>query len=65
MTCDRHDELEAQVEALLDELHDLKAGRTREASVAQARARAAGHPSAQDWCPPHGIVRPDLRLVGS
>ena len=58
MSCDRCSELEAEREALLDELHDLRVAACRDAFVAEARA---AHPSARDWCPPHGIPR--LKLV--
>jgi hypothetical protein len=60
MTCDRCDELEtqrdalAELESVLDQIHDL--------NVAAARA---AHPSQyrRDDCPPHGIPRPKLQLV--
>jgi hypothetical protein len=57
--CDRCPELEAQIEALLDELHDLKVAACRGAAIDDAQAR---HPSNDD-CPPHGIERPRLSLV--
>jgi hypothetical protein len=60
--CDRCPELEARIEALLDELHDLNVAACDRASVAQAEARAA-HPATRDDCPPHGIARPLLTLV--
>ena len=63
MTCDRCSELESRIEALLDELHDVKVAAVRERSV--ERALRAGHPSTRrDDCPVHVIKRPDLRLVG-
>jgi hypothetical protein len=57
--CDRCPELEAHIEGLLDELHDLKVAACREAAIDDAQAR---HPSNDD-CPPHGIQRPLLALV--
>jgi hypothetical protein len=57
--CDRCPELEARIEGLLDELHDLKVAACRQAAIDDARAR---HPSNDD-CPPHGIQRPRLSLV--
>lgn len=68
MTCDRCSELEARVEALLDELHDTRTRLNdvvRERGIEQAVTRR--HPSAvglSDPCPPFGIRRPDLRLIG-
>lgn len=44
MTCDRCVELEARIEALLDELHDLKLARADGWSVRQAEARQQ-HPA--------------------
>jgi hypothetical protein len=43
VSCDRCLELEARIEALLDELHDVKVAAVRERSV--ERALRAGHPS--------------------
>lgn len=60
-------ELEARVEALLDELHDTQTKLNdvvRQRGTEQAIARR--HPSTgPDWCPPNGMRRPDLRLIGS
>lgn len=80
--CDRCIELEAEIEALRDELHDLRAAEVRRLSTAQAETRQR-HPSTAtrhlenfetrlkahykahpDDAPVHGIVRPDLRLIG-
>jgi hypothetical protein len=55
--CDRCPELEARIEALLDELQDLNVAACREAAIDDARAR---QPSNDD-CPPLGIPR--LALV--
>jgi hypothetical protein len=66
MMCDRCPELEAErdqarheLDAALDELHDLKVAACREAAIDDAQAR---HPSNAD-CQPLGIERPLLTLV--
>jgi hypothetical protein len=64
MTCDRCVELEAQVEALLDELHDARVALADVWAVREAVARQR-HPSTRgDICPPNGIRRPVLHLIG-
>jgi hypothetical protein len=62
--CDRCPELEARIEGLLDELHDLKVAACRQAAIDDARTR---HPSTRDdyplvgWLTANGIAR--LTLV--
>jgi hypothetical protein len=59
MTCDHCPcvpDLEARIEALLDELHDVKVAAVRERSV--ERALRAGHPSTRR------DGRAALRLIG-